>query len=552
MRSLNQSMSSKPSTKTPSQGGKPTKGHGGTNLVNNTNRANQAVVVDYKVVGLQSPDNEPNSKKFIQYTLEWLLIERFDEIYVCCLPENATEMRELVAKFLRTEDVPSTMIIQVHSSEHNRSTGDCLRDLDAKGLMKSDFVIMDVGCCGNLPLSELLEAHKKLKKVDKNAILTSIVRNVFTKNPAEIGEFPIYITDPTSGLLLHYTVGRVSDKIEGESHSTKPLKSSIDVPSDIFLNHESVKIHTNLCSTNLSIYSANVPALFAELFDCHSEAELIQAIFDNEEILGGRIYIHVVDDLFSQRMADFGFAINQKWEKFDTNLIYKRNDRSQVLRQLVNSSLINCTRLNSERYLAELPDEEVGSSGSESDSDSDEPPMDDDEAFLCEVLDSLVRGHEEAIKNENLILEVNSSKHAYNICIEDVYATIAKALLMLPEKLTDHRPTNISEYWNIIDKLIDGFEKFLLNYTKSEDSKDTFMRAMEEFYHSKECQFLTEIVLAKVFHKLYEIDALDEDCISSWFNDFEEDGQQELLRSKQPLKQLIQALEADSEEDDDE
>lgn len=521
-------------------------------IMNQENKTTQAVVVDYKVVACKSPGNEPNSKKFIQYTLEWLLIERFDEIYVCCLPDNASQMREIVANFLRTENVPKTMIIQVHSSEHNRSTGDCLRDLDSKGLIKSDFVIMDVGCCGNLALSEHLHAHKALKKVDKSALLTTIVRNVFTKNPAEIGEFPIYITDPKTGLLLHYTTGRVSEKGNGESQIAKPLNNFVDVPSDIFLSRGSVKIHTNLCSTNLSIYSANVPALFAELFDCHSEADLIQAIFDNEEVLGGSIYVNVVDDLFSQRMADFGFAINQKWEKFDTNLIYKRNDRYQVLRQLVNDSLINCTKLNSEKYLAGLPEDDESGDESLSDTDSEEPLMDDDEAFLCEVLDSLVRGFEESIINENLVLEVNSSKHAYNISIDDVFATIAKALLMLPDKLSTNKPKSVSEYWNVIDKAINRFEKFLLNYMKSDDSRETVISTMEDCYHSEEHPFLNETVLAKIFHKLYEIDAFDEDCILNWYKNYDTVANNyKILRSKPAFRQLVEALEAESEEDDD-
>lgn len=508
----------------------------------------QAVIVDYKAIGCKNPGGSSNTKPFIQYTLEWLLIEQFDELFVCCLPDNAHEIREFVKLFMDINNC--SMTIQVHSSENNRSTGDCLRDLDSKALIKTDFVIMDVGCCGNLPLADLLNAHKSLKKVDKNAILTSLVRNVFTKNPAEIGEFPIYITDPNTGLLLHYVAGRIS-----ENEGTKAADSRsnyVDVPSKIFLERESVKIHTNLCSTNLSIYSANVPILYAELFDCHSEADLIQSAFDNHEVLGGTVYIHVVDDLFSQRMADFGFAINQKWDQFDTNLIYKRNHRSQVLRKLVNDSLIDCTRLNSEDYLTNLLEDEA--SDTETESDSEESLIDDDEAFLWEVLDSLVRGYEETIENENLVLEVNSSKHAYNISIRDVYSTIAKALLLLPEKLSlNNKPKNVSEYSISVEKSINKFKQFLLNYIKNAESRETILTTMEEMHLTSQIEYLNDIVLAKIFYKLYEIDALDEDSILQWFKKYDlSDKSMKELRSRPALKQLISALEAESDEEDDE
>uniref|UniRef100_A0A6G1SMD8 Translation initiation factor eIF2B subunit epsilon n=1 Tax=Aceria tosichella TaxID=561515 RepID=A0A6G1SMD8_9ACAR len=511
----------------------------------------QAVIVDYKAIGCKSPGSGSSNKKpYIQYSLEWLLIEQFDEIFVCCLPDNAQQLREFVKFFLRTQDVPESMTIQVHASESNCSTGDCLRDLDSKVLLKTDFIIMDVGCCGNLSLTELLDSHKRLKKQDKNAILTSVVRTVFTKHLTDLGEFPIYVSDPSTGLLLHYVAGRIAENEKpGPLSSSLPSIKSINVPSQIFLERASVKIHTNLCSTNLSIYSSNVPALYTELFDCHSEADLIQAAFDNHEVLGGTVYIHAIDDFFSQRMADFGFAINQKRDKFDTNLIYKRNAPFQVLRKLVNDSLIECTRLNPENYLSTLNDDEE--SDNESESSSEQSEIDDDEVFFSEVLDSLIRGYEEAIKNENLVLEVNSSKHAYNIGIDDVYATIAKALLCLPEKLHT-KPGSYVEYSRMVESAIDKFAQFLLNYMKSEESKSIFLSTMERLCITRQLDYLNDTVLAKVLYKLYEIDALDEESILRWFEDYDmSDEDQKSLRTKAALRQLVEALEAESDEEED-
>lgn len=510
----------------------------------------QAVIVDYKAIACKVPGGSSNRKPFIQYSLEWLLIEKFDEIFICCLPDQFKQLREFVQLFSRTEDVPKSMSIQVHSSDTNHSTGDCLRDLDSKALIKADFVIMDVGCCGNLPLAELLSSHKRLRKQDKNAILTSIVRNLFTKNLTNLGEFPIYVSDPKTGLLLHYIAGRVAKNEKPGPISAVGRMRCVQIPSEILLERQSVKIHTNLSSTNLSIYSSNVPALYSELFDCHSEADLIQAAFDNHEVLGGSVYIHVIDDLFSQRMADFGFAINQKREKFDTNLIYKRNERSQVLRKLVNDSLIDCTRLNPELFLSNLAHEE--DSDEETESSSEVSMMEDDEIFFGEVLDSLLRGYEETIRNENLILEINSSKHAYNISIDDVYTTIIKALLFLPGKLSSGHARSHGEFASLVEKAIDKFKQLLLNYVKSNQSRATVISTIERLYISNQLDLLNDTVLAKIIYKLYDIDVLDEESILSWYRDYDKsDKVQEQLRSRPAIRQLAQALEAESEDSDD-
>lgn len=56
---------------------------------------------------------------------------------------------------------------------------------------------------------------------------------------------------------------------------------------------------------------------------------------------------------------------------------------------------------------------------------------DDTDLFFKEVLESLQRGIEENIKPENLILEINSSKHAYNVTITDVIELTVRALLTI-------------------------------------------------------------------------------------------------------------------------
>lgn len=53
-----------------------------------------------------------------------------------------------------------TMKVNVIVSESCRSFGDCLRDLDAKGLIRGDFVLLEAGVVSNIKLMPLIKKHK--------------------------------------------------------------------------------------------------------------------------------------------------------------------------------------------------------------------------------------------------------------------------------------------------------------------------------------------------------------------------------------------------------
>lgn len=53
-------------------------------------------------------------------------------------------------------------------------------------------------------------------------------------------------------------------------------------------------------------------------------------------------------------------------------------------------------------------------------------------AFYNEVSESLQRGYEEKINGDNLVLEINSSKYAYNVTMKEVNMFVIKAMLSLP------------------------------------------------------------------------------------------------------------------------
>ena len=61
-------------------------------------------------------------------------------------------------------------------SQELRSMGDALRDLDAKQLLQSDFILMSAGLISNINLASILETHRQRKLTDKNSIMTVLCK----------------------------------------------------------------------------------------------------------------------------------------------------------------------------------------------------------------------------------------------------------------------------------------------------------------------------------------------------------------------------------------
>lgn len=499
----------------------------------------QAVVIDVEEASL-CQKRLLAGKPLLSYSLDWLRLEKFHEVFICCLPNNAQEIRDYIVEFKLNQSGSHTLNIQVHASEKNHSIGDCLRDLDSKALIKTDFVLMKVGCCGNINLSELLEKHKKLRTEDKQAILTSIARCAPPKQMINQGVNSIYICDSKNGRLLHFIKEETSNQ-----------KKKVKLPTKTLLEYESLKIHSNLVDTGLAIYSQNVPILFSENFDFRTQADLITGIFDNEEVLGYTIYVHLLDDQYNQSVANPLGCMSQDLKFFDADFVFKRRDSYNILRRLSSESLVQCTRLDLSNNLVKHMEESDDDSES---SDEDISLVEDDVRFYNEVLESYTRAFEEHIENENLVLEINSSKHAYYISIKDLHCIIIKALLELPYCIEDKtkRPNTSTDYFNMEKQAIKKFQSVFSNYIRTSEARAAVLETMEEVLLNKENKLLNEAILAKLIYEFYDIDILDEESIINWVNEYDiDDDLKEGLRKHPGIKALARIMEQSESEDDD-
>jgi translation initiation factor eIF-2B subunit epsilon len=65
-----------------------------------------------------------------------------------------------------------------------RSVGDALREIDRQGLVKSDFVLVRGGVLTNLPLPSVVEEHRRMRDLDKDKLLMTMVNIQMNVNPS--------------------------------------------------------------------------------------------------------------------------------------------------------------------------------------------------------------------------------------------------------------------------------------------------------------------------------------------------------------------------------
>lgn len=180
------------------------------------------------------------------------------------------------------------------------------------------------------------------------------------------------------------------------------------------------------------------------------------------------------------------------------------------------------------------------SDGSDESSLPDSPIPEDTNIFLQEVIDSLARGYEEKLKNDYLILEINSSRYAYNIQLHEVNFFVVRALLSIPV---------LAETKNVLSTVKDILKYFrpvLSNYIKTKSSIMDCLRAVED--SCIKCQWL-EGKCGQVLHLLYEADVVDEDSLLEWRQDLEEN--ESPIANQPSLVKFFEWIEEASEESDE-
>lgn len=230
----------------------------------------------------------------IDYTLEFLSMSGVEEVYIYA-GNHSDQVKDYVENHARWGDsiINPFEVVEFVPVANARSMGDFLRDLDKRGKMTTDFILVHGDLIANIDLDPILDAHRARRKDNRDAIMTTVLRTVGPgSHRAKMkGLTPIFQIDVESGRCLGY------DEMTPYS---KPRHTLLDL--DHILKFAEIDLRADLIDPGIDICTPDALALWAENYDYElPRKHFLHGVLKDFELNGKMIYAAVLDQGYAAR-----------------------------------------------------------------------------------------------------------------------------------------------------------------------------------------------------------------------------------------------------------
>ncbi|KAL8226412.1 hypothetical protein R6Q57_016244 [Mikania cordata] len=180
----------------------------------------------------------------------------------------------------------------------------------------------------------------------------------------------------------------------------------------------------------------------------------------------------------------------------------------------------------------------------ESGDESDDEIRDEYLIFEKEIEATFLRGVHEKVKEDHIILEVNSLRLSYNLALENCASALFYSMMKLALDTPHNSPANLVK--NVND-VVSCWGKLLKPYLQGIDDEIEVLMKFEEMCLETGNEYAP--VFVQVLHLLYDKDIIQEEAILKWADEREDADESDKVFVKQSEK-FIQWLNEASEEED--
>lgn len=283
----------------------------------------------------------------IEYTLEFLAKAGVNEVFLMC-SSHAEQVQQYIEQSKWCSINSPFKIIPIMLLE-SRSVGDAMRDLDNRGVISGDFLLVSGDVVTNIDFSRAMEMHRRHRENDSNHILTMVLSSASAAHRARSDLDPAtFILDAKTNRCVYYQAIPGANK-----------KASIKIDPELMDDIDELVVRNDLIDCHVDICSPLVPQLFQDNFDYQLlRTDFVRGVL-NSDIAKKSLYAYITDE-YAARVVSWatykGISqdVLERWSyplvpdanlledteyTYESNHIYK--DRQVVLARL--SHLETCT-----------------------------------------------------------------------------------------------------------------------------------------------------------------------------------------------------------------
>ncbi|CAM9472599.1 unnamed protein product [Ectocarpus sp. 13 AM-2016] len=227
----------------------------------------------------------------IDYTMEFLARNDVKEVFVFCV-SHAKQLED----YLQSSTWAAHMEVRIITSNNCLSAGDALRDIDQRGVVRSDpFVLVSGDVVSNLDLKSVIKQHKETKKADPLTLMTMCFKEVGAVSSARpiLDSLVVGMSKATQQIVLF------QNNME---------EACLDVNPIFLEEHGELQLRSDLLDCHVDVCSPEVLVQLSDNFDYQDIRQHFVAYEAANHELGNKILAHVVPDAgasFAVRVHDF-------------------------------------------------------------------------------------------------------------------------------------------------------------------------------------------------------------------------------------------------------
>ncbi|KAE9975165.1 hypothetical protein Vi05172_g8515 [Venturia inaequalis] len=235
----------------------------------------------------------------IEYTLNFLASNGVQEVFLYLPASHVDQVDEYIqnSKWQTTSSKSTSPFSRLELIRTtSTSVGDCLRDLDARGTMKGDFLVVYGDLISTLDITPALQQHKARRLANKDRIFTTVLTRAAGHDRAHGNYTPVFTIDPQSSRLLQY------DQL---LHSSSGSEHAMPLSAELFSDHQELDIMTGLTDTGIDICTVDVLALWQDSFDLQDpRRQFLKLALRDYELNNKTFYAHITESGYSARVRD--------------------------------------------------------------------------------------------------------------------------------------------------------------------------------------------------------------------------------------------------------